>query len=86
MSKKLELLFGWVILIGVIVGFGLGILWARPTDQEVNTFVTARIQPVPANVLNSDVAQKINTLERNGAVPVEVVPGEVGRANPFAPF
>ncbi len=86
MAKKIEILFGWVILIGVIVGFGIGILWARPTEAEVNKFVTTEIQPVPADVLNSQVAQKIKTLERNGAVPVEVAPGDIGRANPFAPF
>lgn len=86
MAKKIEILFGWIILIGVIVGFGIGILWARPTESEVNQFVTAKIQPVPADVLNSEVAQKIKTLERNGAVPVEVAPGEVGRTNPFSPY
>lgn len=88
MNKKLEIVFGLVILLGVIFGFGLGLLWAIPSPEEVAAKRTVSDEKLslPENVLKFDVAQRISQLEKNGNVPVNVSAEEVGRSNPFSPF
>lgn len=79
MSKFLSILFA-VILAGGVLGF----LFVRAARQKVSG--TTGIVPVRTDILQSDMANKIGQREVNGQIPVQVLPENYGRDDPFAPF
>jgi hypothetical protein len=79
MGKTVAIIIG-VILTGGILGFL--VLQAVKRQPPATTDVA----PARADVLQSDVAEKIKIREINGQVPVPVVPENYGRDDPFANF
>lgn len=79
MSKVVSILVA-VVLAGGILGF-LFVRALRSSSQGVT-----EVTPVRADVLTSDVAEKIQTREINGQIPVQVLPENYGRDDPFADF
>ncbi len=79
MSKAISILLA-VILAGGIFGF-MVIQAVRQSSNGVTDVV-----PVRADVLESDVANKIQARQINGQVPVLILPENYGRDDPFVNF
>ena len=76
---------GVSVLIAVIVAGGvLGFLFVRAIRQQASG--TTNVIPVRTDVLESDVAAKISAREVNGQIPVQVLPENYGRDDPFTNF
>lgn len=90
MIKQIEIIFGFLVLIGVIVILLVGIIWTRPSDNEVASKRMFK-QEVLQNELKSfnlDAAYaQISGLEQNGDIPLPVTPsgGNSTITNPFMP-
>ena len=79
MNKAISIIIG-LVLAGAVLGFFVSqSLRKSPTGQS-------GVTPVPSNVLQSDVSQKINQREVNGQIPVQAAPEHFGRDDPFADF
>jgi len=79
MSKAIAMLLAIVIAGGV-----LGFLFVQTLRRTATG--TTDVVPVKADVLESDVAGKIQSREVNGQIPVLVFPDSIGRDDPFAPL
>lgn len=93
MAKQLEILFGFIVLIGVIVIFIVGIIWARPRGEEVTAQrqykedqLLGQLRSLDNNRLNA-MYEGVKNLSVHGKVPVEKFSKtEAGVANPFIPY
>lgn len=73
------------VFIGIILATGiLGFLIFRAVRQAPTG--VSDVVPVRSDVLTSDVADKIKLREVNGQIPVQVLPENFGRDDPFANF
>lgn len=79
MSKSGSILVA-VILAGIVLGF----LFVRAVRQQSSG--TSDVVEVRTDILQTDVADKIRQREVNGQIPVQVVPENYGRDDPFANF
>lgn len=73
------------ILVAIVLGGGvMGFLFVRAIQKSSTG--TTDVVPVRSDVLQSDVADKIRLREVNGQIPVQVLPENFGRDDPFANF
>ena len=79
MSKGVSILIA-VVLAGGILGF----LFVRAVRQAPSG--STDVVEVRTDILTTDVADKIGQREVNGQIPVQVLPENYGRDDPFAPF
>jgi len=84
-TQKVETVIGLTVLMAAILGFILLILTSLPKAQEVEQ--RARVlKEIPRDFFSSEITQKIRQLDVPQGVPVEVNPGNIGRANVFESF
>ena len=88
MNKKLEIAFGFIVIIIVVVGFVVVGIATVPSSADVAKQRTVKNEDikVPEDDLIGDLANKIKGFERNGNIPVQVNSTEIGRPNPFLPI
>ncbi|MDO8513152.1 MAG: hypothetical protein Q7S37_01510 [bacterium] len=87
MNKSIEITFGFLVIILVVVGFIVAGVATFPNKDEIANARTVTDEQItmPQDISTMKVLDKIKDLERNGTLPVDVTAGELGRANPFAP-
>lgn len=85
MDKKVEIAFGFIVIILVVAGFIFAGVATIPSAAEVAKQRTVKNEDikVPEDDLIGDLADKIKGFERNGNIPVQVNATEIGRPNPF---
>lgn len=86
MNKKFEILFGFTVIILVVVGFIVAGISTIPSKSEVDAAAVGEKITMPVDISQLKVFQQIKQLERNGDVPVIVNESELGNTNPFSPL
>lgn len=84
MNKSLEVAFGFIVIILVVVGFVIAGISTVPRQQEIDANKKETIT-IPEDVSQLPIFDEIKKLQRNGNVPVEVAAEELGKTNPFIP-
>ncbi len=83
MDKKLEVIFGFGVIVIVIIGFIVAVIKSVPTDEERAKYAQNVVQPKD---LDEDILSEIRNLTKNGDIPVKKPSAEeLNHENPFLP-
>ena len=83
MSRSSQIITGIIVLLIIAAGCYFWYQTSIPTTEEVDA-VAVKVEKVDPNVLSSQSANEVMTMQTNGNLPLMVGPGDVGRDNPFS--
>jgi hypothetical protein len=82
-SGTLVIISGWITLIGVIVV--IAVMWLNTTPGNI-TATDPDFVPLNIDSITEQSITELNSLTKNGNLPVVASPADLGRDNPFAPY
>jgi uncharacterized membrane protein YccF (DUF307 family) len=85
MNKSLlkSVLGGWIVFVAVVVL--IIILWFRSTPSQT-AVADSSLTPLALDAISKDSIQELDSLVKNGNLPVTVNPADLGRDNPFIAY
>lgn len=82
-KKQISWIAGFVSLICVVIVSVW--MWNSTTPSEISSDGMSNIQPLNLDAINKASVTEIESLQKNGELPIVLNPAEVGKTNPFIP-
>jgi len=82
-SFFISILGGWITL-GVVVVL-MFIMWFQ-TTPKLPSEIDPSLTPLALDSISDQSVSELNSMIKNGNLPVTVDPSNIGRDNPFSPY